>query len=137
MKPIILEKTETTPLVIFNNEINQFRLEGEARPENARKFFGPLINWLDEYNKTLFYLKEEAGDSYLKKIVFEMYFEYLNSSSVKFMFDVLKKIEELKPNLTSLKIKWMYDEKDEDMLDNGNEFATMIDIPFEFEPVGK
>lgn len=126
MDALIIESTEVSPKIIFDPENNIFEISGESRPENVRKFYDPIINWLDEYGRILLQKKED------KSTLFTFKFEYFNSSSAKFIMDILKKIESLHLKGIKFSINWYYDEGDEDMEETGGEFARIIEIPFKF-----
>jgi hypothetical protein len=130
MEPIRISPTETTPRVILDHTADQFEIGGESRPENARKFYGPIIEWFDKYNQFLYWLKNDKGDGYKKDLQISFTFDYLNSTSIKFVYDLLKKIEELKANSTNLRINWHYEPGDEDMKESGEEYARMISLDF-------
>ena len=128
MEPIKIEPTETTPRVTLDHTSDKFEISGESRPENARKFYGPIIEWFEKYNQFLYWLKNDKGTGYKKEIVVDFSFDYLNSTSIKFVYDLLKKIEELKANATSIKINWHFDQGDEDMKESGEEYARMVSV---------
>lgn len=130
MQAILIAATETSPKVEFDPTTDKFEISGESRPENARKFYGPLIEWLEKYNQFLYWLKNDKGASYRKDLSINFRFDYLNSTSIKFVYDLLKKMEELKPNATSIKINWYYEAGDDDMKESGEEYARMIMLEF-------
>ncbi len=123
MNKLFIEATDISPKVDFNTETNVFVLEGESRPENVRKFYDPLIEWLENYNNTAL-----GGHN----LTFEFRFDYFNSSSAKFIMDILKILEKIKSKNININIKWYYDEDDEDMLETGEEFSRIIDLTFEY-----
>jgi len=131
MNPIQLERTDTTPEVCLDHVNRVFYIRGESRPENTRKFYEPILTWLDSYNGILYFVSDQNKNAAELDLTFEFYFEYLNSSSIKFLFDILMKIDALKSNAANIKILWKYDEGDEDMKDNGEELKDMINLPFE------
>ena len=47
------------------------------------------------------------------------------------LLDVLMKLEELHQNGKDVLVKWHYPEDDEDMKEAGEEYADIVDIPFE------
>ena len=55
--------------------------------------------------------------------------EYFNTSSSKCILDVFKKLETLSG--TEVSVKWYYEEDDEDMLEAGEDYEAIIDLPFE------
>ena len=58
-----------------------------------------------------------------------MQLEYFNTSSSKCILDVFKKLESLAG--TEVSVKWYYEEDDEDMLEAGEDYEAIIDLPFE------
>ncbi|MBN8704142.1 MAG: DUF1987 domain-containing protein [Bacteroidetes bacterium] len=122
MDALRLDSTEFTPKVIFDPAGGKFEISGESRPENSGKFYEPLINWLDQYKNNA-----KSGS-----INFEFRFEYFNSSSAKYILDILKHINTINQNGCKVKIKWSFDALDEDMKESGEEFSKLIDVPFEF-----
>lgn len=126
MNSLIIESTEISPKIEFDIDKNYYELAGESRPENVRKFYEPIISWLEEFG-------EFANNGTLKgPFVFNFKFEYFNSSSAKFIMDILKSLESISQEGADLSIKWYYDEGDEDMQETGEEFSKIIEIPFEY-----
>lgn len=130
MKPLRIEATEFTPLVIFDPEINCFEISGESRPENAGKFFSEILDWLDQYYNLRYWKDKKFSDG--PEVAFEFKLEYFNSTSAKFILDILLKLESFRKDNVKIKVVWYYDEPDIDMKESGEEFAEMTNIPFEF-----
>ncbi|MEQ1734637.1 MAG: SiaC family regulatory phosphoprotein, partial [Bacteroidia bacterium] len=49
---LIIDKTEYTPSIAFSITKEEFLIMGEARPENAGKFFEPVLAWLKHFSET-------------------------------------------------------------------------------------
>ncbi len=123
-----IEQSDFTPLIHFNPSENIFEIKGESRPENTGKFYSSVLIWLTEYKE---YLQKKSGT---QSLVFEFKFDYFNSTSAKFILDLLRKLEDIagdNPQL-NLSIRWHYDELDEDMKDSGEEFSHLVKLPFDF-----
>ncbi|MCC7303345.1 MAG: DUF1987 domain-containing protein [Bacteroidia bacterium] len=133
MEKLHIEATEFSPLIHLDPFSDTLEIRGESRPENARKFFQPVLEWLDNYSKVLYYMKSDKGDAYSKDLLFTFAFDYLNSTSLKFVYDILKKIESLSANATSVTILWLYEAGDEDMKENGEELAKLVKLKFRIE----
>lgn len=129
MEALKIEPTEISPKVYFIPENNVFEISGESRPENVRKFYEPIIAWLNDFGNSI------ISGEYKIDPIFNFKFEYFNSSSAKFIMDMLKKLEELFSKGIKLKIIWYYDEGDEDMQETGEEFSKIIEVPFEYVEV--
>ena len=66
-------ETETTPGVNFNPDTGMLIIEGKSIPNDAEKFFIPILEWLEEYVK----VTKVKTTFILKPIRFlYMYFKY-------------------------------------------------------------
>ena len=119
MELIKIEGTPKTPTVIMNNETGVIEIKGRSIPENSIEFYKPIVDWLDEYAKTP-----------AAKTLVNMQLEYFNTSSSKCILDVFKKLEVLKKNQNDVTINWYYEEDDEDMLEAGEDYESIIKVPF-------
>jgi len=119
MDDFFLEATAKTPRLYFSKETGEFEISGRSIPENSIEFYKPVINWLDSYitepNKhTLLVIK----------------LEYFNTSSSKCLVEILRRLESLR-NQSIVKVKWCYEEEDEDMQESGEDFKEIIKVPIE------
>jgi len=120
MEPIIIEGSPKTPTVHFDANEGVFKLEGRSIPENSVEFYKPLVDWLDKYK-----------EGPLPRTVVEIKLEYFNTSSSKCILDVFKKLELIHKSKNEVEIKWYYEEDDEDMLEAGEDYESIIRVPFE------
>jgi len=120
MEVIKIKGTDDTPSVILDKENEIFEISGRSLPEDVTSFYEPILNWLDEY-------AENAN----AKTVFSFKLVYFNTASSKLLLDILMKLEEMYENGNDILIKWYYPEDDEDMEEAGEEYADIVDIPFE------
>jgi hypothetical protein len=132
MNKLILEATDTTPRVVLDHLENKFEIIGEACPEDAKLFFASLFTWIDQYKNYLYFLNNESNAK--KSLIFTFHLNYVSSSALKYTYNFLQQLEELKPLCETVTIKWLYDKEDTDMEDNGKEFSTMVNIPFIIQP---
>jgi hypothetical protein len=120
MEPIVIEGTQKTPTINFDAEKSTIEIKGRSIPENSIDFYKPLIEWLEEYAK-------EAGN----KTIVNVQLEYFNTSSSKCILDVFKKLEAInKMPKNEVVINWYYEEDDEDMLEAGEDYESIIRVPF-------
>ena len=103
---------------------------GASRPEDANAFYTPILAWLDEYY-TLRYWKDSKFNDDNPEAVFEFRLEYINSTSAKFILDILIKIGKFRMDNVFIKVEWYYDEPDLDMKESGEVFEKMAKMTFE------
>lgn len=120
MDAMKIQGTEDTPNVILDANAGVFEISGRSLPEDVTSFFNPILAWLDEY-----------GKSATSKIVFNFKLSYFNTASSKLLLDILMKLEDFQSQGKEVLIKWHYPSDDEDMEEAGQEYADIVDIPFE------
>ena len=119
LEPIRIEGTAKTPTITFNDTTGTIDVKGRSIPENSIEFYKPLVDWLEEY----------SGNPHDKTVV-NIQLEYFNTSSSKCILDVFKKLESIHKNGKEVIINWYYEEDDEDMLEAGEDYESIIRIPF-------
>lgn len=115
MNPLVIQPTAETPLVDFNPETGQMRIEGRSWPENVSGFYDPLLHWINEYVTCA---KTET--------TFRVTLEYFNSTSSKMIFQFLMKLREIAQKGNKVTVLWHYLLDDEEMLDMGKEYFAAI-----------
>ena len=119
MESISIEGTPKTPSVSFDANTGIIEIKGRSIPENSIEFYRPLVEWLEEYSKEP-----------QKLTTVNIQLEYFNTSSSKCILDVFKKLETIKKARNEVVINWYYEEDDEDMLEAGEDYESIIRIPF-------
>jgi hypothetical protein len=119
MEPIIIEGTPKTPSIKFDAKDGVFEIKGRSIPENSVEFYKPLNEWLDNYMQIP-----------LDKTVVNIRLEYFNTSSSKCILDVFKRLEAIHRSKHDVEINWFYEEDDEDMLEAGEDYDSIIKVPF-------
>lgn len=122
METIKILGTDDTPNVILdaNNEI--FEISGRSLPEDVSAFYEPILAWLDEY-----------AQNPNPKTIFTFKLVYFNTASSKLLLDILMRCEHMKEDGADVVIRWCYPDDDEDMEEAGEEYADIVDVPFEME----
>lgn len=116
-----IKKTASTPKVSYTANDSLLSIEGRSFPENAREFYGPIIQWI-ESNKTQFGSTLKASIN----------LEYYNTASSKFLMELFHLLESIQTEGScAVTIAWHYMEDDDDMRDAGLEYKQFIHVPFE------
>jgi hypothetical protein len=130
MDSLIIAGTDDSPSVILDTTTNHFVISGESRPENTSKFYAPVIDWLLKFENILYWHKNESEKNI--KLAFTFKFDNFNSTSAKYIMDIVLILKGFVEKGYDVKIQWHYDKRDEDMLDAGKEFSDMVDLKFDF-----
>ena len=130
MNSLLIEPTDSSPGVVFDIKTNRLTLSGESRPENAGKFYTPLITWISDFSETLRSRKEQIKEN--STVVLVLKFEYFNSTSAKYIVDILLSLKKIAEQGYPIIIEWHYDKRGDDMLDAGKEFSDMVGLKFDW-----
>ena len=115
-----INSTNKTPYIKFDPKNGVLEMTGRSIPENAVEFYKPLVEWIDKYSQNP-----------NEKTVVNVQLEYFNTSSSKCILDVFKKLEDInKKDDKEVIINWYYEEDDEDMLEAGEDYQSILKIPF-------
>jgi hypothetical protein len=124
MEELNISPSPKTPEVKMDAQAGQLMIGGRSIPENSVEFYAKVLSWLDEYSSI------QSGAT-----VMDVKLEYFNTSSSKCILDIFKKLELMKKEGKEVKVNWFYESDDEDMLEAGEDYDAIIDIPFEMKEV--
>lgn len=116
MKDLIIKDTEKTPSVALSTN-GVLKIEGRSIPEDAASFFKPILEWTKEFTSN--------------EIRVDIKLEYFNTSSSKFILEMLRLLENNTEN-NKILVNWFYEEGDLDVLESGQYFESIIGIPFKY-----
>jgi hypothetical protein len=130
MEPLIIQGTESSPEIMFDAAANRFIISGKSRPENTGQFYAPIINWVSEFEKILSDRGHKTTANKASVFVFKL--EYFNSTSAKHLAEIILLLKDFIVKGYNINIEWHFAKFDDDMLDTGKEFSTMVDLKFDF-----
>lgn len=112
--------TEDTPEILFDSQLNEYIISGRSLPEDVSSFYKPVFDWLNIFEKNT-----------LTNPSFKFKLEYFNTASSKIILDILMRLEDINnANSSNISIEWYYMESDDDMLEAGEEYKELVEIPF-------
>jgi hypothetical protein len=120
MQAIKIKGSDDTPNVILDKENGIFEISGRSLPEDVAAFYEPILDWLESY-----------AEDPLEKTVFNFKLEYFNTASSKLLLDVLLKLEDMYDDGKDILVRWHFPDDDEDMEEAGEEYADIVEVPFE------
>ncbi len=115
----IVEQTFDTPYIQLENGL--IKMTGRSMPENVRKFYKQVKEWVENYAK-------EPADF----TTIDLSLSYTNSSSIKQINDLLKILNEKFLEGYQMKVIWTYEEGDDSAFEVGSDLESITDIPFEY-----
>ncbi len=109
--------TKRTPWIIL--EPGRIFIMGRSIPENPGDFYRPVREWVSEY-----------ANDYAEKSKIDLGFEYINTSSTKWIFTLLRELSEMKEIAKNASVTWYYEHGDEDMCELGFILRSLVECPF-------
>ena len=115
-----IEPDRNTPLIHLKTDGNM-KIRGRSIHENVAEFYQPVIDWAEEYII-----------SPPDVTCIDIQLEYFNSASAKFIIQLLQKFKKVLFYDKKYIINWFYEEGDEDILERGEYFSSVLGITFNF-----
>ena len=121
-KLIKINRSDVYPDIILDKENGVFEIRGISLPQDARDFYQPVLEFLDEY-----------ATNPNKVTIFVFNLKYFNVSSAKMLLFVFYRLKEIYDKGNTVLVTWCFD--DDDMKEAGQDFEHMIKIPFQYKEV--
>jgi len=124
MEKYIVRETSKTPSISFDPDHGLFEIRGKSIPENSFGFYTPVLDFLDTYSS-----------SPADRTVLNVKFEFFNTSSSNRIHALFKKFEKMYQDNSEVLIRWFCENGDDNMLEAGEDFRTILKVPFEIVEV--
>jgi len=121
MDSLFIKATADTPKIAFEST-GELTMEGRSLPENPNIFYDPLLKW--------------AEKCIHPKIILNLRLEYFNTASSKLIFSLLKRFI-VNSSVKEILVKWHYEVGDLDSLEIGQQYQSILKIPFEYIEVAE
>jgi hypothetical protein len=122
-KLVIQEELKNCPGIVYYPDTNKLDIAGRSIPENPEIIFRKLEEWI-----AVHFEKSNGLDVNIQ-------LEYINSGSSKYLYEVLKRLTAYRRAGKTVKLKWLYEEDDEAMLELGEHYRDTAGIPLEIEMI--
>lgn len=123
MDQLFIEGKIDSPQIIADGDNGHFEIKGKSLPEDAIEFYRPLEKYIIGYAKAPHPLS-----------VINLKLEYLNSSSSKKLLDLIGHFEKIRREGYQVELNWHHKVEDQDIIDEGVEFAHMTSLQVNFIP---
>lgn len=122
-KQVIQEELKNCPGIVYYPGENKLELVGRSIPENPELIFRRLDEWI-----TIHFEKNNMLDVNIQ-------LEYINSGSSKYLYEILKRLTGYGRSGKMVRMKWLYEEDDEAMLELGEHYRDTAGIPLEIDMI--
>ena len=109
-----IKATDRTPLLEYIPRDCVFNMIGVSVPEDASKFYEPILKWIDGY----------VSLNTTDPITVNFDLDYFSIQSSKIILNIIRKFSKL-PNVT---VNWYYDDADNKEI--GEDFSYIANIQF-------
>lgn len=123
MEHVYMKETHESPKVEVNQEFGKITIRGKSTLVDPKDFYKNLLHDMLEYLKLPRSLT-----------TIEFHLCYMNTSSSKWIFHLLKSIEKNKTIRNTVTIDWYYEYDDESVQEAGEVYQSLIKIPFNIIP---
>jgi hypothetical protein len=131
MQEYYISPTPTSPEIHFSPEKNIFLLRGISSPEDVRELYYPVIDWVNVFVNDILEQKiTKYSSDFPLKIQIDLV--YFNSSSAKFLYDILYDFKRVSTVGIPLIVEWIYDAEDIDMEEAGSDIALLTEMEFTY-----
>lgn len=103
----------------------KLRISGFSLPENSYDLYSKPLNWL-----------RDLKTSDPVPIELDLKFDYLDSSSVRSVADMVKILNNLRDHrFENVRVNWFYERDDDDMKETGADMSQLAKVEFKLIPM--
>lgn len=122
-RSINIEATIDSPKIVLDIEKSIFSIDGASFPEDAYDVYDSVLEWL------------KTNDvPYNGELICHFKFDVLSSASRKLVYEILLELEKAHDEHNNILVQWHYAKFDEDMMEVGEDFSEIINVPFKLLP---
>ena len=120
MEVLTREGSQIIPEITFS-PTGKIDISGRSIHEDPANFFDPLCEWIENYCQ---------NPQEITSVNIEL--EYFNSGSARYILKILKRLGLLIDEGKKLIVNWHYEEGDDDILERGEYYASILKTTFNF-----
>jgi hypothetical protein len=116
------DEKNTLPHISLDEKTTTIVIKGRSTSSSAEKVFEGVIEQMKE-----FLIKN------FKDLTLEIDLEFFNTPTSKKLLDLFRLIKNIsKTNGHKMTVKWYFEKGDDDMLDSGEDYESILEVPFKF-----
>ncbi len=118
---MLFEETSNSPMVKMDDKRGSIEIQGKSTLPDPMNFYSILLDQISHLPKN-------------KLQILNIRLSYINTGSTKWMLYIFKQIEKMAEPLNSIEINWYFEEDDESMAMTGEDYRSILKIPFHLIP---
>jgi hypothetical protein len=107
------------PTIQVRDRLKKIEISGYSRMTNPSEYYDQILQFFENY-----YIQ------FRKTLIIDFHFEYINTASTKWIYQMLVGLEQKVKNEGIVEINWYYEEDDETIQETGEVFRSTLKIPF-------
>jgi hypothetical protein len=119
LDPLIIEGSTNRLHINCDATNGIIDIKGRIISSEGLTFYEPLLKWVLDF-----------AEMPPKPTSVSIKLEYFNTSGSVRLYDIFKRLEGMNRRNNQIVIYWYYEEGEKDMLENGKDFAKIINVPF-------
>jgi hypothetical protein len=131
MQTFHIKATETSPEIFLSPQNYSFFIRGNSSPEDVRAIYYPVSEWMKNFIDEILNGENKSFNNE-NPFKFQVDFSYFNSSSAKFLYDILLELKRLIPSGIPVIVEWFYEEGDIDMREAGTDISILAGFDFHY-----
>jgi hypothetical protein len=112
------------PSIQVKDRLKKIEISGFSRMTNPAEYYDQIIQLL-----------ESTYNQFKKTLIIDFRFEYINTASTKWIYQMLVSLQTLIRNEGLIEINWYYEEDDETIQETGEIFRSTLKIPFHLKEI--
>jgi len=124
MENYVVEGSKTTPSILLDFT-GYLKFSGRSIHEDPDKFFNPIVDWIKDY----------CANPPVSETTVDVELEYFNSGAAKFLLSILQILVKNLGEDHKLIINWCYESGDDDIMERGEYYSSLLDKKFVFTEI--
>lgn len=131
MQKLYISPGRNTPEISFSPDENLFFIRGNSAPEDVRALYYPVLDWFRKFSDELL-----SGDAMVFSVddpmILRIDLKYFNSSSAKFLYDILMEMKNMISGGIPVVVEWCYEKDDPELKEAGYDISVIAEMEFRF-----
>jgi len=115
------DDNKTLPKIVYEEIEGNITISGRSISNHANEYFGEFLVYFNDC------MSKNPTD-----LLINIDLEYFNTQTARMMMNFLKDVKKIHEKGFKVKVLWFVDNGDEDLMEAGHDFQSIIKLDFEF-----